>query len=95
MAQSIERPTFDFGSGCDPRVLGSSPMLGSVLSMEPAWGSLSALLPPLVLALSKIKKKTTLINNEKITEFGFKEASTILRSQKCYYYAHSHEKTWW
>ena len=36
MAQLIEHPTLGFGSGCDLRVLGSSSMLGSVLSEEPA-----------------------------------------------------------
>ena len=36
MAQSVERPTLDFGSGHDLRVVGLSPTLGSVLSMEPA-----------------------------------------------------------
>ena len=41
MAQLVEHPTLDFGSGCDPRVKGLSPMLGSTLSVEPAWDSLS------------------------------------------------------
>ena len=36
MAQSVECPTLDFGSGHDPRVVESSPGLGSTLSMEPA-----------------------------------------------------------
>ena len=36
MAQSVERPTLDFGSGHDPRVMGSSPTLGSTLSMQAA-----------------------------------------------------------
>ena len=36
VAQSVERPTLDFGSGHDPRVVGSSPASGSVLSMKPA-----------------------------------------------------------
>ena len=36
VAQSVEHLTLDFGSGCDPRVVGSSPALGTVLSMEPA-----------------------------------------------------------
>ena len=35
-AQLVERPTLDFGSRRDPRVLGSSPMSGSALGMEPA-----------------------------------------------------------
>ena len=36
VAQSVERPTLDFGSGHDPRVAGSGPTSGSALSMEPA-----------------------------------------------------------
>ena len=36
MAQSVECPTLDFGSGHDPRVVELSPVLGSVLNMEPA-----------------------------------------------------------
>ena len=44
MAQSVERLTLDFSSGHDPRVLGSSPMSGSVLSVEPTWDSLSLFL---------------------------------------------------
>ena len=43
VAQSVERLTLDFSSGHDLRVMGSSPALGSVLSMEPAWNSLSPL----------------------------------------------------
>ena len=35
-AQSAKRPTLDFGSGHDARVLGSSPALGSTFHMEPA-----------------------------------------------------------
>ena len=46
VAQWVERPTLDFDSGHDPRVMGSSPLLGSALSVDPAWDSLflSALL---------------------------------------------------
>ena len=44
VAQSVDCPTLDFGSGHDPRVVGSSPKLGSGLSVEPAWDSLSLLL---------------------------------------------------
>ena len=36
MAQSVKQPTLGFGPGCDLRVMRSSPMLGSVLSMESA-----------------------------------------------------------
>ena len=35
-AQLVELPTLDFSSGHDPRVVGSSPVSGSVLGMEPA-----------------------------------------------------------
>ena len=45
MAQLVECLTLDFGSGHDPRVMGSSPTLGSVLSVEPASDSLSPPLP--------------------------------------------------
>ena len=48
MAQSFECPTLDFDSGHDPKVMGSSPTLVSLLSVEPAWDSvsLSSVLPP-------------------------------------------------
>ena len=36
VAQSVERPMFDFGSSRDIRVMRLTPALGSVLSMEPA-----------------------------------------------------------
>ena len=36
VAQSVKRLTLDFSSGHDPRVVGSSTALDSVLSMEPA-----------------------------------------------------------
>ena len=63
----VEHLTLDFSSGCDPRVMGSSPALGSVLSVGPAWDfpplsvsvsvSLPLSAPPLLTcALSKIKK---------------------------------------
>ena len=35
MAQSVEHQTLDFGLGLDPRVMSSSPMLSSMLGMEP------------------------------------------------------------
>ncbi|VFV38414.1 g-protein coupled receptor 26 [Lynx pardinus] len=41
VAQSVEHLTLDFGSGHNPGVVGSSPVSGSVLSVEPAWDSLS------------------------------------------------------
>ena len=36
MAQSVEHPTLGFGSGPDLRVVGSSPVSASVLSVESA-----------------------------------------------------------
>ena len=35
VALSVKDLTLDFGSGHDPRVVGSSPAMGSVLSVEP------------------------------------------------------------
>ena len=45
VAQSVEHLTLDFGSGHDPRIVVSSSKWGSVLSMDPAWDSLSFPLP--------------------------------------------------
>ena len=45
VARSIEHQTLDFSSGHDPRVMESSPVSGSLLSMEPAWDSLSPSAP--------------------------------------------------
>ena len=65
MAQSVEHPTLDFGSGQDPRVVGSDSVSGSVLSVKPAWDFLSVcpsvLLPlsPLMCSLSKINRLKT------------------------------------
>ena len=36
MAQSVECPNLDFNLGHDPGVVGLRPVLGSVLSVEPA-----------------------------------------------------------
>ena len=41
MARSVERPVLYFPSGHGPRVVRSSPTSGSVLSVEPAWDSVS------------------------------------------------------
>ena len=76
MVQSVERPSLDFGSGRDPpMVVGSNPMSGSVLSMEPAWDSLS-----LSLSLSQnkinLKKKSTqilIVKKERIKRALFLE----------------------
>ena len=56
--QSVECPTLDFGSGHDPRVVGLSLELGSMLSVEPASDSVSSLsaLLPSSLSLSNKKK---------------------------------------
>ena len=71
--------TLDFGSGHDPGVVGSSPMSGTALSVEPAWDSFFPsfpLTPPLLahsLFLSKIKNKNNLYITvsfmKKITNF--------------------------
>ena len=55
VAQSVECPTLGFSSVHVPRVMGSCPISGSVLSVEPAWDSLSPSLsapPPLMRTLS-------------------------------------------
>ena len=51
MAQSVKHLTLGIGSGPDLAVVRSSPELGFLLSMEPAWDSLSpslSLCPPAV-----------------------------------------------
>ena len=56
LAQSVKRPTLDFGPGCDLMVVGSSPTSGSGLSVKPAWDSLSpahSLLLPLLRACTR------------------------------------------
>ena len=56
MAQSVERPTLDFGAGHDLMAREFEPRAGLCAdSKEPAWDSLSPCLsapPPLVLTLS-------------------------------------------
>ena len=55
MAQSVKYPALDLGSGHDLTVVGSSSASGSVLSVEPAWDSLSSspsALRPFVLSFS-------------------------------------------
>ena len=69
-AQSVEHPTLDFSSGHDPRVVGSSPTSGSVLSMEPAWDSPSLSLPLPFSLLTHTLSLSKLNNNEnKIKSF--------------------------
>ena len=61
MTQSVEHPTLDFASGHDPRVVGSSPMPGTVLSvgLEILYPSSSVPFPhSLFLSLSLSKTKT-------------------------------------
>ena len=56
MAQSVKRLTLDISSGRDLEVAGSKPASGWVLSVGPAWDSLSLSLsapPPLMLFLSQ------------------------------------------
>ena len=45
VAQLVKCPTLDFGSGHDLRVMELSHELGSALSMESAWDSLSPFTP--------------------------------------------------
>ena len=84
MAQSVKHMTLDFGSGNDPRVVGQSPVLGSALSMEPAYKSLCLPLPlsnscmhvhmlSLSLSLSLSKKKVL------IHDFNANISSSIVR----------------
>ena len=46
MAQWVKRPILDFGSGLDLMVVRLSPVSDSVLSVDPAWDSLSPSLCP-------------------------------------------------
>ena len=41
VSQSVECSTLDFSSGHDPMFMGSSPTLGPMQSIEPAWDSVS------------------------------------------------------
>ena len=58
VVQSVKHPTLGFGSGHDLRVLGWSPMLGSLLSGESDCLPLSLLLPTLTLSKINIFLKT-------------------------------------
>lgn len=80
MAHSIESPTLDFSSGHHLRVLRSSLVSGSVLSVDPAWNSLSpspSVPPPdLVFSLFLRKKKKnckalTTISNQQINTVSY------------------------
>ena len=61
MAQLVEHLALDFGSGQGPRVVGLSPMSGSVLSAELAWDSLSPSpsAPPLLAPTFSLNNKTS------------------------------------
>ena len=50
MAYSVECLTLDYGSNHDLRVVRSSPVSGSVLTVEPGWDSLSPFLSALPIA---------------------------------------------
>ena len=65
VAQPVECLILDFSSGHDPRVVGSSPASGPVLSVEPAWDflSLSSAPLPYSFSLSKIKSIYVLLQN--------------------------------
>jgi len=52
VAQSFKHPTLDFSPGPDLRVMRSSPELGSALSGESAWDSLSLCPSPCSYTLS-------------------------------------------
>ena len=64
VAQSVERPTLDFSSGRGPRVVGSGPTSGSLLSVEPAWDSFSPSAPLSRSYTLKNKKVIVLAQNE-------------------------------
>ena len=73
MAQSVEHLTLDFNSGHDPKVMGSSPMLRSMLTVEPAYDSLSPspFAPPPLIHLFSLK-----------TEFFFFFNFSLLRQKE-------------
>jgi len=56
VAQSVKPARLDFGSGHDPRVMGPSPMSGSLLNAESTGDSLP-LLPPLPFPLLFLSNK--------------------------------------
>ena len=63
MAQLVEQLTLGFGSGHDPRVMGSSPASGFALNREPPWDSLS---PSLSLSLSALPLLAVSLMHSKI-----------------------------
>ena len=88
-AQSVEQLTLDFSSGHDLTTMESSPVLGSVLSMEPASDSLSLplpLSPTHTHSFSKIKLKKLFKINEGMKNFIRKDShkgklSTMILTQ--------------
>ena len=64
LAHLVKCLTLDFGSGHDLRVLGSSPVSGSLLGVEPASNSLSLSLYPF-LALRMCSPSVSLSLKEK------------------------------
>lgn len=79
VAQSAERPTLNFGSGHDPRVVGLSLESGSALNMEPGLRSLS-LCPTSPLALSKQTNGT--IKTKQVPDKGRKKVACQQRGGK-------------
>ena len=63
MAQHVERPTLDLGSGRDLVVVGLSPMSGSALGVDPAWDSLSP--SPAAPTQQALSQKTTKTKTKK------------------------------
>ena len=63
VALSVKCPILDFSSGHDLTIVRSSPMLGSLLSRESAWDSLS---PSAPLLLSKIYINKTFLKKRNI-----------------------------
>ena len=87
MAQSVKHPSFGFGLGRDLMVMGLSPSLGSELSPESVWDSLSlsALLlmlsPPPLSEINLKKKKGR--KKEKSVNF-LKLLGSLLLTNKTY-----------
>ena len=77
MAQSVKRPTLDFGSGHDANVMGLSPAPGSVLTEQTLLEMLSlplSLCPApahAVACLSKINKPSKIILKNRLTAPNF------------------------
>ena len=76
VAQSVECMTLGFSLGHDLGVMGSRPTIGSVLSRESAWGSLSPSAPPsraclcCILSVSGINKSLKNLCKVHITKFN-------------------------